>query len=176
MSRQIPPRRRSTRAWPFTVAIFAASLLTGAPALAQKADSTGSNALPEPDLRLQPGAIVHVASPSVGQLEATLVHADGRELTLRADGSERTVRLEAGDSLWVLGHPMARSAKVGATVGLVVTGALFVLFRATCRAGSDDTCTGQAGFIPVGIILSGTGALMGAAFGRLTLHWERRWP
>ena len=93
-----------------------------------------------------------------------------------ADGSERTVRLEAGDSLWVLGHPMARSAKVGATVGLVVTGALFVLFRATCRAGSDDPCTGQAGFIPVGIILSGTGALMGAAFGRLTLQWERRWP
>lgn len=48
--------------------------------------------------------------------------------------------------------------------------ALFVLFRATCRAGSDDPCTGQAGFIPIGIVLGGTGALMGAAVGRLTLQ------
>jgi hypothetical protein len=139
-------------------------------------DSTGSYVLPEPDLRLRPGATVHIAAPSVGQLEATLVHADGRDLVLRAEGNERTVRLEAGDSLWVLGHATARGAKTGATVGLVLAGALVALFVSTCRAGSDDPCTGAAGFIPAGIVFTGTGALIGAALGRVMPHWERRWP
>jgi hypothetical protein len=176
MSQLILRRRLSTRALLYTAASVAASVLTALPTLAQGTDSTGSYALPEPDLRLRPGATVHIAAPSVGQLEATLVHADGRDLVLRAEGNERTVRLEAGDSLWVLGHATARGAKTGATVGLVLTGALVVLFVSTCRAGSDDPCTGAAGFIPAGIVFTGTGALIGAALGRVMPHWERRWP
>jgi hypothetical protein len=176
ISRLILRRRLSTRALICTAASVAASALTALPTLAQGTDSTGANASSEPDLRLRPGATVHLVAPSVGQLEATLVHAAGRDLVLRAEGGERMVRLEAGDSLWVLGHSVARGAKTGATVGLVVTGVLVALFYATCRAGTDDPCTGEAGFIPAGIVFAGTGALMGAAVGRLAPRWERRWP
>lgn len=175
VSRQIRRRRPSTRALPFAVAI-AAAMLTASPAVAQGSDSTGGYRLPEPDLRLVPGMIVHVAAPSVGQLEAVLVQAAGREIVVRDSGSERTVRLEAGDSLWVLGHSAARGANVGATVGLVLTGAAVALFYATCRSGTDDPCTGQLGFIPLGVVLGGTGALLGAAVGRLVPRWELRWP
>lgn len=156
-------------------AVLVVLLLAAPPALAQNTDSATSPT-PVPDLGLRPGQIVHVAAPSVGQLEARLVRAAGPELVLGAEGGERTVRLGAGDSLWVLTHSARQGAKVGGVVGLVLTGAAVALFYSICRDGTDDPCTGEAGFVPVGLVLSGTGALLGGAVGRLVQRWELRWP
>ena len=156
--------------------LLAAVVLAAAPLHAQGIDSTAASPLPDSVLGLHPGVTLHVAAPSVGQLEARLVRATGRELVLRADSGERTVRLEAGDSLWVLGHSARQGAKIGATTGVAITVTLFALFQLRCQSGTDDPCTGQLGFIPFGLVTTGAFALTGAAAGRFVPRWELRWP
>lgn len=166
--------RWSARAATRTTSTIVAIMLSGAAAHGQDGDSTAVFALSE--LALPPGSTVYVAAPTVGQFEARLVRAIGRELVLSSDGSERTLQLGAGDSLWVLRHSTAQGAKAGAITGLIVTGVLAAAFYSICRNGTDDPCTGGGAFIPMGIAFSGTGALIGAGLGRLLPRWELRWP
>jgi hypothetical protein len=175
MQRRAFLRRLSTRTILSATLTLATLMLGASPTLAQDTASTTSAEL-APDLGLRPGAVVRLATPSVGQLEANLVRAMGPELVLSSNGSERTLHLGAGDSLWVLGHSARQGAKAGGVVGLVLTGAAVALFYSICRDGSDDPCTGQAGFIPMGLVLTGTGALIGASIGRSMPRWDLRWP
>jgi hypothetical protein len=95
---------------------------------------------------------------------------------IRADGTDHSLRLAPGDSLWVLENSARRGATVGGITGLAVAGALIGLYLSRCRAGTDDPCTGQSGFVVAAAVFGGTGALMGAVVGKFSSHWELRWP
>ena len=148
--------------------------LTSRAARAQ--DTSAVASVTEPDLGLRSGSVVHVAAPSVGQQEGTLVSASGLDILIRAGGVDHSLRLAPDDSLWVLENSARRGATTGGLAGLAVTGALFGLYRARCKAGTDDPCTGQSGFVVAAALFGGTGALMGALVGRSSNHWELRWP
>jgi hypothetical protein len=166
-------RRIFTRIVPLTwVLAFLAP-----PSHAARAQDTSVVAgVTEPDLGLRSGNVVHVAALSVGQQEATLVSASGLDLVIRAGGIDHSLRLAPNDSLWVLVNSARRGATVGGIAGLAVAGALLGLYRARCKAGTDDPCTGQSGFVVAAAVFGGTGALMGALVGKFNSHWALRWP
>jgi hypothetical protein len=174
---ETPSTMRATAATAVRLALLLVALGTTT-ARAQNDDTAAASPrLAEPDLRLRPGATVHVAAPSVGQLEGTLVRADGLDIVLRADGAERPLHLAPGDSLWVLGHSARKGMAVGATVGLVAAIAVVGLYASSCSDGTDFPCSGQGeNYARAGVAFGLTGAAVGALVGWSIRGWERRWP
>lgn len=158
------------------VATLSAVLAAGTPAPAQVPDSTAARPAFVPQLGLRSGTVVRVAPVGGGRVEGRLLRTTDWALVLGDASGERTVRLTPDDSVWVRGRATRRGAVTGGLVGLVLTGAAVALFYSVCEAGTDDPCTGQAGFMPLGVGAVGGGALVGAAVGALSPQWRRRHP
>lgn len=161
-------------------ATLSAALAAGTPAPAQIPERTAPQPalVPQlvPQLGLRRGTVVRVAPVGRPRVEGRLLRTTDSALVLSDAGRERTVRLTPDDSVWVRGRATKSGAVAGGLAGLALTGAAVALFYSVCEAGTDDPCTGQEAFFPLGIGAVGGGALLGAAVGSLFPQWRRRQP
>ena len=164
------------RAFLATLLSVALVLSAASRALAQNPDSAKSDASIVPALGVRIGAVVRVAHRGGTRVEGPLLRATNNALVLGVAQGEQVIPINAGDSVWVSGRATKRGAITGGALGLALTGAAVALFYATCKEGTDDPCTGQDAFVPLGIGTVGGGALLGAAVGALIPRWHRRQP
>jgi hypothetical protein len=152
------------------------TLCAAGPVPAQGPETAASVGPLVPRLGLPSGAVIRVAPVGGTRVEGPVLRATDGALVLWVAGREQTIPLHVGDSVWVRGRATKRGAITGGVLGLALTGAVVALFYSTCENGTDDPCTGQEGFVPLGILAGGGGVFVGAALGSLFPRWHRRQP
>lgn len=106
--------------------------------------------------------------------------AEGRFTAYQSDSSivrlamrDTTLPFAMIDSIWV----RKTGAKTGAIVGAVAVGVPSALvWEAFCNLAGDGECGQWAAVAGLTVASAGVGALLGAAIGSASSHWQLRYP